>query len=138
MIKSELIRRIHSRNSHLYERDVEKVIDTILEESIEALRRGGRVEIRGFGSFSSKLRGARQGRNPRTQVIVSVAQKALPSFKAGREMRARLNPATEPIVASADQVRAEPQGAAQPAVSKSKNAKSRAIEYSAKWSRPQD
>ena len=118
MIKSELIQRISSQNPHLYQQDIEKIVTTILDEIIEALRRGDRVELRGFGAFSAKLRGARQGRNPRTGVAVSVAQKAVPLFKTGKEMRARLNPETGPIVASADQVakeanlngeRAEPQ-----------------------------
>ena len=118
MIKSELIQRISSQNPHLYQQDIEKIVTTILDEIIEALRPGDRVELRGFGAFSAKLRGARQGRNPRTGVAVSVAQKAVPLFKTGKEMRARLNPETGPIVASADQVaketnlnreRAEPQ-----------------------------
>jgi integration host factor subunit beta len=108
MLKSQLIQRIHSQNPHLYERDVEKTIDTILDEIIKALRRGDRVELRGFGSFSPKLREAHQGRNPLTGVVVSVAQKAMPSFKAGKEMHARLNPKTELNVASADQVAKEP------------------------------
>ena len=118
MIKSELIQRISSQNPHLYQQDIEKIVTTILDEIIEALRRGDRVELRGFGAFSAKLRGARQGRNPRTGAAVSVAQKAVPLFKTGKEMRARLNRETGPIVASADQVaketnlnreRAEPQ-----------------------------
>jgi integration host factor subunit beta len=118
MLKSELIQRISSQNPHLYQRDIEKIVSAILDEIIKALRRGDRVELRGFGAFSAKLRGARQGRNPRTGAAVPVAQKAVPSFKTGKEMRKRLNPGTGPIVASADQVakeanltreRAEPQ-----------------------------
>jgi len=96
MIKSELIKRISSQNPHLYERDIEKIVNTILDEMIEALRRGDRVELRGFGAFSAKLRGARQGRNPRTGVVVQVAEKAIPYFKTGKEMRARLNRETVP------------------------------------------
>jgi integration host factor subunit beta len=103
MIKSELIQRIHSQNPHLYERDVEKVVNIILDEIVQALGRGDRVELRGFGAFSAKLRAAREGRNPRNGVVVSVAQKAMPAFKAGREMHRRLNPAIELIIASADQ-----------------------------------
>jgi integration host factor subunit beta len=76
MIKSELIRRIHSQNPHLYERDIEKVVNEIFDEMVEALRRGDRVELRGFGVFSAKLRGARTGRNPRTGAAVSVAKRA--------------------------------------------------------------
>jgi integration host factor subunit beta len=64
MIKSELIKRIASQNSHLFERDIEKIVNVILDEMVEALRRGDRVELRGFGAFSVKLREARQGRNP--------------------------------------------------------------------------
>jgi integration host factor subunit beta len=63
MIKSQLIRRITSQNPHLYERDIEKVVNAIFDEMVEALRRGERIELRGFGVFSAKLRGARTGRN---------------------------------------------------------------------------
>ena len=91
MIKSELIQRIASQNPHLYQRDIEKVVNAILGEMVEALRRGDRVELRGFGSFSAKLRGARTGRNPRTGAAVTVAKKAWPFFKTGKEMRVRLN-----------------------------------------------
>jgi integration host factor subunit beta len=91
MIKSELIRRISWQNPHLYERDIEKVVNAIFDEMVEALRRGDRVELRGFGAFSVKLRGPRQGRNPRTGAVVAVAKKAMPFFKTGKEMRARLN-----------------------------------------------
>ena len=96
MIKSELIRRISSQNPHLYERDIEKIVNTILDEMVEALRRGDRVELRGFGAFSAKPRGARQGRNPRTGVVVQVAKKAIPYFKTGKEMRVRLTRETVP------------------------------------------
>ena len=91
MIKSELIERITAQNPHLYDRDVEKVVNEIFDEMVEALRRGDRVELRGFGVFSAKLRAARQGRNPRTGAAVTVAKRALPFFKTGKEMRARLN-----------------------------------------------
>jgi integration host factor subunit beta len=74
MIKSELTQRISSQNPHLYQRDIEKIVSTILDEIVEALRRGDRVELRGFGAFSAKLRGARQGRNPRTGAVVAVAE----------------------------------------------------------------
>ena len=91
MLKSELIRRIASQSPHLYDRDIEKVVNAIFDEMVEALRRGDRVELRGFGAFSARLREARQGRNPRTGVVVSVGKKAMPYFKTGKEMRARLN-----------------------------------------------
>ena len=91
MLKSDLIERISSQNPHLYQRDVEKVVNAILDQITEALARGDRVELRGFGAFSVKLREARTGRNPRTGVAVSIAQKAMPFFKAGKEVRKRLN-----------------------------------------------
>src|SRR6516164_9914318 len=96
MIKSELVKRIASQTPHLYDRDIEKVVNAILDEMMEALRRGDRVELRGFGAFSVKLREARTGRNPRTGVVVSVAKKAYPFFKTGKEIRARLNRETVP------------------------------------------
>jgi integration host factor subunit beta len=91
MIKSELTKRISSQNPHLFERDIEKIVSAILDEMVEALRRGDRVELWGFGAFSVKLRGPRQGRNPRTGAVVAVAKKAIPFFKTGKEMRTRLN-----------------------------------------------
>jgi len=96
MIKSELVKRISSQNPHLYDRDIEKVVNAILDEMVEALRRGDRVELRGFGAFSAKIRAARTGRNPRTGVAVQVGKKAVPLFKTGKEMRARLNRETVP------------------------------------------
>jgi integration host factor subunit beta len=96
MIKSDLIQRISAQNPHLYTRDIEKIVNAILDEMVKALRRGDRVELRGFGAFSVKLRGARQGRNPRTGVVVAVSKKAVPYFKTGKEMRVRLNRETVP------------------------------------------
>jgi integration host factor subunit beta len=66
MIKSELVQRIAETNPHLYQRDVENIVDAILDEITRALARGDRVELRGFGAFSVKNRPARLGRNPRT------------------------------------------------------------------------
>jgi integration host factor subunit beta len=96
MIKSALIKRVSSQNPHLYYRDIEKVVDAIFDQIVEALRRGDRVELRGFGAFSARLRKAHQGRNPRTGVVVAVEKKAVPFFKSGKEMRARLNRETVP------------------------------------------
>jgi integration host factor subunit beta len=91
MLKSELIERIASQNPHLYPRDVENIVSTILEEIVKALGRGDRVELRGFGAFSAKVRGARKGRNPRTGAEVQVPRKLIPLFKTSKEMRERLN-----------------------------------------------
>jgi integration host factor subunit beta len=94
MIKSQLVKRIAAQNPHLFERDIEKVVNAIFDAMVEALRRGDRVELRGFGAFSVKLREARTGRNPRTGAVVAVGKKAMPYFKTGKEMRARLNQET--------------------------------------------
>jgi integration host factor subunit beta len=91
MIKSELVQRISAQNPHLYQRDVEKIVNAILDEIVAAMARGDRVELRGFGAFSVKERPARTGRNPRTGAHVSVDEKCVPFFKTGKEMRERLN-----------------------------------------------
>jgi len=91
MIKSELVQKITEQNPHLYQRDVENIVNAILGEIVAAMARGDRVELRGFGAFSVKERSARTGRNPRTGAQVSVHQKHVPHFKTGKEMRQRLN-----------------------------------------------
>ena len=91
LIKSELVQRMAARNPHLYQRDVENIVDAILDEITEGLARGERVELRGFGAFSTKQRSARTGRNPRTGDQVPVIEKVVPFFKTGKEMRERLN-----------------------------------------------
>ena len=95
MIKSELISKIAQQNPHLYQRDVEMIVNAILDEIADALSRGDRVELRGFGAFSVRQRRARQGRNPRTGDKVAVDEKVVPFFKSGKEMRERLNGGTE-------------------------------------------
>ncbi|WP_237154337.1 integration host factor subunit beta [Oryzibacter oryziterrae] len=91
MIKSELVARIAAQNPHLYQRDVENIVNTILGTIVDAMREGDRVELRGFGAFSVKSRPARTGRNPRTGEKVPVSEKFVPFFKTGKEMRERLN-----------------------------------------------
>ncbi len=91
MIRSELIAKISEDNPHLFQRDVEKIVNTIFEEIIEAMARGDRVELRGFGAFSVKKRDARTGRNPRTGTSVDVEEKHVPFFKTGKLLRDRLN-----------------------------------------------
>jgi integration host factor subunit beta len=91
VIKSELVHSIAAANPHLYGREVENVVGAILEEISSAMARGDRVELRGFGMFSVKIRQARTGRNPRTGSIVPVQQKAVAAFKAAKEMHERLN-----------------------------------------------
>ena len=91
MIRSELIQKIADENPHLFQRDVEKIVNTIFDEITDAMSRGDRVELRGFGAFSVKKRDARVGRNPRTGDSVEVEEKHVPFFKTGKLLRDRLN-----------------------------------------------
>jgi integration host factor subunit beta len=95
MIKSELVQRIAFQNPHLYQRDVDNIVDAILSEIVTTMVRGDRVELRGFGAFGVKHRSARIGRNPRTGAAVAVDQKRVPFFKTSKEMRERLNRTSE-------------------------------------------
>jgi len=100
MTKSELIKRLAATNPHLYARDVERIVATVFEQIVLALTRGERVELRGFGIFSTRGRSKRIGRNPRTGQEVAVPGKAVPHFKVGKELAERLNlhhgPAIDP------------------------------------------
>lgn len=91
MIKSELMQIIANRNPHLFQRDVENIVNAVFDEISNALAVGNRVELRGFGAFSVKNRPARLGRNPRTGESVAVEEKWIPFFKTGKELRDRLN-----------------------------------------------
>jgi integration host factor subunit beta len=96
MLKSELINKLTSEYSHLKQDVLESVVNVILDEIGGALARGDRVELRGFGAFSVRERAARKGRNPRTGETVSVPAKSVPFFKAGKELRARVNGGEDP------------------------------------------
>jgi len=91
LIRSELIQIIADENPHLYQRDVERIVNTIFEQITDAMARGDRVELRGFGAFSVKKRDGRVGRNPRTGESVDVDEKHVPFFKTGKLLRDRLN-----------------------------------------------
>ena len=91
MNRSGLIQRLAAANPHLYARDIKRIVDTVFEQIGAALARGYRVELRGFGAFSTRSRPARVGRNPRTGDEVAVPAKAVPHFKPGKELRERLN-----------------------------------------------
>jgi len=91
MIRSELIQIIADQNPHLFQRDVERIVNTVFDEITNAMANGDRVELRGFGAFSVKKRDARVGRNPRTGESVSVSEKHVPFFKTGKLLRDRLN-----------------------------------------------
>jgi integration host factor subunit beta len=91
MIRSELIQKISETNPDLAARDVEAIVTTFFDEISRRLASDGRVELRGFGAFSTRARDARTGRNPRTGETVDVDAKRVPYFKPGKEMRAKLN-----------------------------------------------
>ena len=91
MIRSELVQQLCTDFPDLTQREVEGVVSAIFDSITEQLARGGRVELRGFGAFSTRQRDARIGRNPRTGEHVPVGEKVVPVFKAGKEMRLRLN-----------------------------------------------
>lgn len=91
MTRSELIQILADKNPHLYLRDLETIVDSVFEQITQALTRGDRVELRGFGAFSAKLRETRTGRNPRTGEQVTVGAKKLPFFKMGKGLKDRLN-----------------------------------------------
>ncbi len=93
MIKSELVQSIADSNPHLFQRDVENIVNSVFDEITNALAEGNRVELRGFGAFSVKNRLPRAGRNPKTGEAVSVEEKWVPFFKTGKELRDRLNTA---------------------------------------------
>lgn len=93
MTKSELIRRILSNHQNLYLKDATRLVDTILDEISNALERGDRVELRGFGSFSVRHRKPRMARNPKTNEVVPLGERSAPYFRAGKELRERINKA---------------------------------------------
>ena len=100
MTRSGLIQRLAAANPHLYARDIERIVDVVFEQIGSALARGDRVELRGFGVFSIRARGARVGRNPRTGDEVAVPSKIVPHFKPGKELHERLNLLDGPAAAS--------------------------------------
>ena len=91
MIRSELVAAVAEANPHLGQKEVERVVATVFDTIVDALADGGRVELRGFGAFSTRAREARTGRNPRTGDAVPVDAKRVPYFKPGKELRVKLN-----------------------------------------------
>lgn len=91
MTKSQLIEGVFKKvNDNFSRRDVEVVVNTLFDSITESLKRGGKVEIRGFGSFRVKQRRPRRGRNPKTGKVIDIPQKRVPFFKVGKELRARV------------------------------------------------
>ena len=91
MIRSELLLALGRQNPELRADDIERIVDVFFDEIGQRLAQGGRVELRGFGAFSTRERDSRKGRNPRTGEAVDVSAKRVPFFKPGKEMRARLH-----------------------------------------------
>ena len=91
MIKSEFVKKLADKNPHLYVQDVDRIVNIVLDEITTALREGGRVELRGFGSFTVKSRRARLGRNPRNGTAIDVGAKRIPAFRCGKDLHKRLN-----------------------------------------------
>ena len=91
MIRSELLQELAKENPGMRAEEIERVVDVFFDEIAQRLAEGGRVELRGFGAFSTRGRDPRKGRNPRTGKPVDVPGKRVPYFKPGKEMRQRLN-----------------------------------------------
>ena len=91
MIKSDLIQKMYAKHPHLYHQDLDRIVNIVLNEIAGTLKDGGRVELRGFGAFSTKARDGRIGRNPRTGSAVVVEAKRVPSFRTSRDLLKRMN-----------------------------------------------
>lgn len=106
LTKSELIERIVAKQSLLTAKDVELAVKTIVEQMSESLSTGGRIEIRGFGSFSLHYREPRVGRNPKTGEAVTLVGKYVPHFKPGKELKDRVNESLQEEIAKENAARA--------------------------------
>jgi integration host factor subunit beta len=91
MIRSQLVQKLSARNPELNHQEIDRIVSLIFDAIGDRLAVGGRVELRGFGAFTTRARDGRTGRNPRTGVAVAVPPKRVPHFKPGKEMRVRLN-----------------------------------------------
>jgi len=91
MTKSDLIAQIAKGNDNLTQKDAEIIVDQIFDSMMDALSRGDKIDIRGFGSFKVKQREAREGRNPRTGETIQIPAKRVPSFKTGKQLQEKMN-----------------------------------------------
>lgn len=91
MTKSELVEQLAEKNTWLTRKDAEMIVNLVFDSISEALKRGEKVEIRGFGSFTVRERGAREARNPKSGDVVKIPAKKTPFFKTGKELRERVN-----------------------------------------------
>ena len=102
MTKKDLIDQVANRFSQFGHKDIEIMVNAVFDSLVDAMLEGERIEIRGFGSFVVKQRRAREGRNPKTGVLVSVAPKRVPFFKVGKELRLKVDQAKSPSKPRAD------------------------------------
>lgn len=91
MTKSELIRRISKQFPNMYLKDIQLIVDSLFDEISEAIANENRVELRGFGAFTTRKREARQARNPRTNEVVNLKERSSLYFRAGKELNERIN-----------------------------------------------
>jgi len=91
MTKSDLVSAVADRMSHISKKDTETIVNSVFESMAEVLKRGERIEIRGFGSFQVKTRDSREGRNPKTGQLVEIPTKRTPFFKVGKELKERVD-----------------------------------------------
>ncbi|MEK6758885.1 MAG: integration host factor subunit beta [Deltaproteobacteria bacterium] len=97
MTKSELIEAVAAKVSNFSRKDIEVIVDTLFDSMSTSLSKGDKVEIRGFGSFKIKEREGRQGRNPKSGENIFIESKRVPFFKAGKEIRERINSEEEAV-----------------------------------------
>lgn len=91
MTKSELVKRLSKKHGNLYLKHIERLVDVVFSEVTNTLANSGRVELRGFGAFSVRQRKSRTARNPKTNEVVSLEERSVPYFRAGKELKERLN-----------------------------------------------
>lgn len=91
MTKSDLVQQLSERVTTLTKKECEVIVDTVFQNMKDALQRGEKIEIRGFGSFTVRVRRAKEGRNPKTGEKVAIPEKRIPFFKVGKELREIVN-----------------------------------------------
>ena len=91
MTKSDLVQKLSEQVTTLTKKECEVIVDTVFHHMKDALKRGEKIEIRGFGSFTVSVRRAKEGRNPKTGEKVSIPEKRIPFFKVGKELRELVN-----------------------------------------------
>ncbi len=96
MTKSELIQRLIDQASHISQKDMNLIVDTVFDSMVKALENGERIELRGFGTFEVRVREPRMGRNPKSGTKVSLGTRRVPFFKVGKELKETVNTAGHP------------------------------------------